>query len=349
MRKMNKIWALLLAGILTLSLCSISVFAADPDSVQVSLKSSVAPAVKGNIYEVTLCVSDESIGGVQGILTYDATRFQLNESGAITVTSAFAEANRLSEDERTTMIHDNKKGTIQFAMLSDGTSKEWVTFNFLVLGNEGEADFTLSNVKVSNAAGTARIATVTTSDIIKVPVYANAIDVNGASVRTNGTVDIRFEMELDKTFVGANVEKIGFILIPTKFIADGQELTVDASVKYSGYSAAIAERDVKDNDTTVYINLLNSATEKNLNTKYTARAYVRLEGGTVIYSDNIVAQNNIDNGMSSRSCVDVAKAVAASLGIADSDVQSILAKETWTLDDYNKVIAANNAALPSSN
>lgn len=342
MKNIKKIWALLLTGILTVSLCSISTFAADPAGVEVTLKSSKAPAVNGEIYEVTLCVSEQTIGGVQGTLTYDSSLFRLNESGAVTVSSAFAEANRLSENEKTTMINDNTNGTIKFALLSDGTSTNWVTFNFLVLGTEGKADFKLSDVKVSNADGTKKIASVTTGDLIDVSVYDHAININGASVRTDGTADIRFEMELDTTYTGKAVKKIGFILIPTNFLGDG-ELTVDNNATYSGYKAAIGERDVKSDDTKVYVNLIHSSTKKNLNTKYTARAYVRLEDGAVIYSDNVVAKNNIDNGMSSRSCVDVARAVAISKGIQDvSNIKTILDKTTWTVEDYNTVINGNN-------
>lgn len=341
MKKMKRILALLMVSVLVLSTGSMSALAADPAEVTVNLKASVAPAVKGEIYEVTLHVSDPSIGGVQGTLTYDASKFKLDEEGNVTVTEKFATANRMSTS--TNLIKDDGAGTINFALLSDGTSTDWITFNFLVLGETGSADFILSNVKVSNAAGTARIATVNTVNKTGVAVYGHAVDINGASVRTNGTVDIRFEMELDEIF--ADAKKVGFILIPTNFIENGQELTVDANATYSGYKAAIAERDVKSGDTKIYINLLNSATERNLNTKYTARAYVRLADGTVIYSDNTIEQNNINNGMSSRSCVDVAKAVAKSLEITDEAILTILAKDTWTLEDYNQVITANNHAL----
>lgn len=352
MKKVKKILALLLTSILSVSFCSICAFATD--SVEVSLKSSVAPAVNGEIYEVTLCVSDTTVGGVQGTLTYDSTLFKLNEAGGVTVTPAFAEANRLSENESAAMIKDDGAGTINFALLSDGTSTDWITFNFLVLGSTGKADFTLSNVKVSNAAGTARIATVTTESKTDVAVYAHAVDVNGASVRTDSSVDIRFEIELDKNinenFADVKIKKIGLVLIPTEYLlAEGKELTVDEDVLYSGKKAAIAERDVTSEDTIVYVNLTNSATDKNLNRAYTARAFVRLEDGTVIYSDNIVDANNIDNGMSSRSCVDVAKAVAESLNLTDTAIQEILVKDSWTLDEYKTVIKANNDALQNAN
>lgn len=352
MKKMKKMLALLIASVLTLSISNMSVAAEDPSDVTVSLKSSAAPAVKGEIYEVTLNVSDAKIGGVQGSITYDAEKFELNQNGGVTVTEAFAIANRLSMGERTTMIKDDKAGTINFALLSDGTSTDWITFNFLVLGETGNANFTLSNMKVSNAAGTARIATVKTVDIKGVEIYDHAVDVKGASVRTNGSLDIRFEVEYDVAFAG-EAKSVGLILIPTHFVEEGQELTDTTEAVYSGKKAKFAEVAITElgEDGILYVNLLNSAKESYLNTAYTARAFVRLANGKVIYSDNIVEANNIDNGMSSRSCVDVARAVANTEGFKHSEeVLAILAKTgNWELAEYEAVIKSNNENLMGSN
>ena len=143
MKKMRKMLALLMAGVLVMGIGSMSVVAADPTEVTVSLKTSAAPAVKGEIYEVTLNVSDASIGGVQGTLTYDASKFKLDEAGNVTVSEKFATANRMSSS--TNLIKDDKAGAINFALLSDGVSTDWITFNFIVLGDQGTADFTLNS------------------------------------------------------------------------------------------------------------------------------------------------------------------------------------------------------------
>lgn len=345
MKKLKKWSALLLAGVLTFSMGNLRTFAAEETtSVTVSLTGSEAPAVKGEIYEVTLQVSDAGIGGVQGALSYDAEKFRLSESGNVTVTKTFAEANHIQDS--TNLIKDDKKGTIHFALLSDGESTDWITFNFEVTAESGTADFTLSNVKASNAEGTKRIDTVTTVDKKNVKVCGHAVDINGATIRTNGTADIRFEVEYDTKFAGS-VEKMGVILIPTKYVEKGQELTVTTDAVYCGKTAAIKEQVVSADDPILYVNLKNSSTEKNLNTEYTVRAYIRLTDGTVIYSDNVDTDKNIDNGMSSRSCVTVAKAVAKSLSFTPStDVQKILDKaDAWTVTEYETVIAEINKHL----
>jgi hypothetical protein len=87
-----------------------------------------------------------------------------------------------------------------------------------------------------------------------------------------------------------------------------------------------------------------------LNTEFSARAYAKLNDGTYIYSDNIIVDNNIVGGTSSRSCVDVAKAIYNLNKDKFSDevkdeVKTIIAKDSWAVDEYKTVVKALAAVL----
>jgi hypothetical protein len=104
-------------------------------------------------------------------------------------------------------------------------------------------------------------------------------------------------------------------------------------------------------ETVFYANLINSsATASRINTAVSARAYVKLTDGTIIYSDNAVSDKNIAGGTSSRSCIDVMKGVAAANGYIDDAEESIKgildkANKDWTLEDYAAVVKAVNDKL----
>ena len=89
-------------------------------------------------------------------------------------------------------------------------------------------------------------------------------------------------------------------------------------------------------------------------TAFSARAYVKMNDGTktyYIYSDNIVVKNEIVGGTSSRSCFAVAKAIYALYKDENnfSEIESIIAKDkdSWTVDDYKKVVEALAAVYKS--
>ena len=344
---MKKIIAILLATFLLMSMFVLGVSA--ETAVTVSLNGA-SQAIKGEQYEVVLS-APATVGGISGEIKYDADSFSLK---GIEITSAFAEANKITVDKGTDLIKDDSEnGVIKFALLS-GDSDKWVTFNFTTADTAATgAAFTLENVKVSNSAGTALVDNLTT-DIAAgaAAVYEKALDVAGASVRTNGAADIRFEIDLGVNNYKGQIEEVGVIMIPTRFVAEGQELVYDTeNVKYSGKTAKIARSSAKDigDETVFYANLINSsATASRIKTAVSARAYIKLTDGTIIYSDNADADKNIGGGTSSRCCIDVMKSIAATKDFSDNaDVTAILAKANadWTLDDYAAVVSAVNAKI----
>ena len=343
---MKKVLAILLATLLAAGMMSFGA-SADTESVTVALSGSTQ-AIKGESYEVTLS-APTTVGGIQGEIDYDEAKFELSD---IAVTSAFATANKITD--KTNLITDDGK-VIKFALLPDKAAgnNEWVTFIFTVLEADGKSDFTLNNVKVSDNEGVNLITEGLTSvSVEQTPVYVPALDVAGASVKTDGQADIRFEIDLGVNNYKGQIEEIGVIMIPTRFVAEGQELVYDTEkVKYSGKTAkkAYSPASKIGDETIFYANLLNSSTKKSrINTEISARAYIKLTTGEIIYSDNASGDKNIAGGTSSRSCIDVMKGVAANHDFSDNtEITTILAKANsdWELEDYAAVVAAVNAKL----
>ncbi len=346
---MKKFLSILLATLLVAGMMSFGA-SADTESVTVSLSGS-AQAIKGEQYEVTLS-APKTVGGISGVIDYDEASFALTN---VAVTSAFAEVNKISA--ATDLIEDDGK-VIKFALLSDKSSDDnvWITFIFAVASDaEAEkASFTLDNVEVSDADGlgliTEGLTEVSVSDL---SVYAPALNVAGATIRTNGEADIRFEADFSTVFESAYRDKIaevGIVGIPTRFMKDGEELVVDGV--YGGYSAKTAKitaEKLEATTTTISTKFrYSSSTDALLRTKYSARAYIKLNDGKIIYSDNVITENNISGGTSSRSCIDVARAVAAEMGVTSEDAGAeILSLEdaAWTVTTYEALIETINSKI----
>ena len=370
MKTLKKTFTLAIALLLVFSLFSFSAVAADATEVTVSLIGNAAGAVEGSVYEVTLNIEDLTVGGAQGIITYDTAKFEFKD---VTMKRSVAERNHLTADaDNVTTAGDVIKvdetaGKITFVLLADGVNADWVTFNFTVK-EVSEAvsvsDFTLSGVKVSNATGTAAIATVNLVDASDVSVADAAMSIEGASIRTDGTYDLRFETTLNANFMALNnVKQVGMILIPTSLIQPGKELLNDPTgvsfcVVNNGTQVkpniGIVDFDpataVKDNNGNYkfYGNILNTGAN-HMNREYTLRAFVVLGDDTVIYCDNENGDKAIANGSVSRSCKSTAIAIYNSYKANyaySTEVQEIVAiTGKWTEEQYKAVAQENLAAL----
>ncbi len=370
MKTFKKTLTLAIAFLLILNLFGFSVFAADATEVTVSLIGNAAGAVEGSVYEVTLNIEDLTVGGAQGIITYDTAKFEFKD---VTMKRAFAEKNRLAADADNVTTAgevikvDETAGTITFALLADGVNADWVTLNFTVK-TVAEAvsvsDFTLSGVKVSNASGTAAIATVNLVDATEVSVADAALSIEGSSIRTDGTYDLRFETTLDQNFMALNdVKQVGMILIPTSLIQPGKELLNDPTgasfcvvnngtqvkpnIGIVDFDPATAVKDANGNYK-FYGNILNTGAS-HMNREYTLRAFVVLNDETVVYCDNENDAKAISNGSASRSCKSTATAIYNAYKANYSystEVQEIIAiTGKWTEAQYKKVAEENLAAL----
>ena len=146
------------------------------------------------------------------------------------------------------------------------------------------------------------------------------VKVEGATVATSGEADIRFEAKLTETVneYKEDVKEVGVLLIPTDLL-NNEELkddTANSAIKTVPYNKFEVGK-------SFYVNLLKSSSDdKYLNRQYTVRAFVKLNDDTVLYSN-----------MWSRSCVDVAKALAKKYDILIDDTTG-----AWSVDKYKPVI-----------
>lgn len=352
---MKKILALFLATLMLMGTFALTA-TAEVTETDVTLEVSEVGAVAGSVYEVILKIEEATVGGIQGTVNYNAEKFTFKD---VTMSASVAAANRINETAGEAVKAED--GKIKFILLGDGVSTELITFNFTVNDADavGKADFTLSDVKVSNAAGT---ATVTNNDVNAegVSVSPVMLTANGSSIRTDGTYDLRFEMALDPEFA-ADVKEVGMILIPTVLVAEGKEIVNDANGGFcvSGVKPNIAKLDydvaneMPDDDGfyKIYGNILNTGAN-HMNRLYSLRAYVKLSDGTVVYSDNENAEKLITNGAASRSCkttaVAIYEAYKANYTYSQDALDAIANTGKWTEDEYKAVAKDNLAALAAA-
>ena len=366
--KIKGLFSILLAMVLFCSCVCISASAAS--TATISLKGE-ANAVIGTEYKVSLTVSESAadlVGGISCVVGYDTDKFELKR---VEITSAFAGANRIESGEYNKVAREND-GKISVALLDvDGDSAQgkWLTFVFEVLESEGSANFTVSNAKASNAAGTTLVTSdmsvdITASQDGTIDFHKPQTNINGASIKKDvkdgeGNVvgNIRFEAQLDESIEKNNIAEIGFLLLPTK-LANNGDLTFtgeyDSSGTYPLYTMANGQK-VSISQNGISIDQLKNTDGKfycyfegtlnyPLDLSYSARHYVKLKDGTYVYGYNENGGKNITRGTSSRSCVEVAKAIYE-LYKNDynftQDVTDIIGKQTaWNATDYQTVVNA---------
>lgn len=379
MKSGKKVLAVLAVMLLLCQVIGVAAFAAeaDPTSVTVSLTSDVKSATENSVYEVALELSEKNVGGVQGVVTYDTELFTFKN---VSMTSTMAAVNHLAGADANglttaaeVITHDAAKGQIKFVLLADAANAdaEWVTFNFTAIEEATqdvtEASFVLSDVIVSNKAGTAAIASVTTTDLKDVVVADTALKMEGASIRTNGEYDLRYELTLPQSFIGSqNVTKIGVVLVPTTLVKDGAQLRNDPTgvsfckVNNSGVQvvpniAFLTIDEIKAGqeegatDYKVYANITKTATS-HMNRLYSLRGFAIVEKDGkeyTVYADNDAT--TVADGTASRSCRGVAISLyefyTAQGATYEQAVKDIVAKATWTADDYKTVVEANLEAF----
>ncbi len=348
---MKKAIVVLLVMLILMSTLVVSIAAEEP--INISLVGS-SQAIKGEMYEVSVCIDSPSrAGGLFGRINYDNSKFTIE---SVSISSSIAKVNRVEEIESEQIISESN-GVIDFAIISDKVSSKLMTINFQTKDDAeiSATSFEFANVEVSDVRGITKVSNLTTNiEEENITVYEKALDVIGASVRTNGAADIRFTVDLGVNNYKGQIAEVGVIMIPTRFVEEGQELVYDTeNVKYSGKTAkkAYSFADQIGDETQFYANLINSSSSASrVQTEISARAYIKLNDGTIIYSDNIDTSRNIAGGTSSRCCIDVMKSIAAEKGYVDDNnntVQQILKKENknWTLDDYAKVVEAVKAKI----
>ena len=347
---MKKIIALFLSILMIASMTALTASAEGEVEVKLVADKEVG-AVAGSTYSVTLEIADATVGGVQGTVKYDNAKFDFVD---ITMAKSVADANHIEGKAEDAFKVDETAGTIDYILLCDGVTNALATFNFKVLADTVDTtDFTVTGVKVANAEGTAEKANKPV-DANGVKVSPVAITMDGTSVRTNLTYDIRFKTTIDATFAANNeIEEIGMILIPTKLVAAGKELINDADGSFCIDNQKPQIKTVAyDKENTVYATINNTGAT-HMNRLYSLRAFVVLKNGTIVYSDNEADNQPIQNGTISRSCKTTAIALydlykgTYEFSQAAKDVAAKVDVK-WTAEDYKTLAKENLEALIAS-
>ena len=356
--KTKKLLSFLLAVILMVGCMGITA-SAEGETVTVSLLGE-KQAIIGAEYEVVLNVNEttaDSVGGIDCEVTYDKDKFTLTR---IEISEQFAGANKIATSDVSKLINTSVEGKIRVMLLqvaNDGIDNNWITFVFTVKGEAatGDAWFGITEeTELSNAQGTQLLTRGLATSVTK-NIFNETVKVNGASIKKDGNGDIRFEAEIiDKT----NVKEIGFIMLPTKAVNNG-DMTITADGKYTmanGNTITLAKASTTVDKLTsskkMYCYLENSAIQFSLDTSFSARAYVKLEGDTYIYSDNIIVDNGIVGGTSSKSCIETAKAIIKMYKAQGKDVSSLETYLTADVDTWKanyKSIVTKLAELENAN
>lgn len=301
---MKKVIALVLTLAMLVSCFAFSASAATAPTLELEGASTV---LAGDTYTVNVRLkdADNQVGGFQGSLVYANATVD-----SIVVNPQVLGYN--NTDDATTVIKDDKNGTIKFATVADlkGTNpatKIWFKVTFTV---EADPTFTLADVVFSDKAATVLTGNTGVALAPEAPVVDEAgieatlqkVGILGDKVLPNDqAISVKAGIVVPE---GKTVDEIGVVFKPTSLLG-GKELTVDTE----GAVVASLKSNEAGFDTIVYTNkefsgnlYLNFATAENaakfMGTKVTARVYYKV-GDAVYYSNNSV-DKYIKNGIASK-------------------------------------------------
>ncbi len=358
MKKQGKKWLAVLLTCALLATMGLTAFAAG-DPVEVTLVGEKTVEA-GGAYTVTVQADKAKAGGIQGTLTYNTEYFTFDN---VSVTADFAAANHLAAaaGESTTdtaELFRHSDGKLTFVLLAGGEGSDWITVHFTAADAAGTADFALEALSVSDAVGsglqTATAANLTDVQVTKAKDPIGELTMDGATVRTDGTADLRWQVTNVTDIAGADGAKVefGVIMLPKIVLGDG-ELVCDPEHEYSygdkTFKATIAKVEVDSIPAAelLYATLGGSGEER-WRQKFAARAFLKV-GDEVVYSANTAADKGITAGTSVRACTDVAKAIGEKIEAqGDSEYfktgaeawSALKAKATdsWGSDEYTGVV-----------
>lgn len=333
MNKVKKSLALAMSALLATTLLSVSAFAADGDTANVSIKGD--NTVSGKEYTLSLEVNGTGVGGVQGTVAYDKAAFTLKE---IAVDANIADDNKFAEEDVNKDAFNQADGSVKFVLLADadGYNGKYVDFKFTVNDGVKTANaFTLSDVVVSDKAGSAKIDNAADAAVSK-EVAFKTVDTaaeevfksDGATIKTDASeYKIRFETNVADF---SNVDKVGFVYYPSVLL-NGQELTKDLTV--NNIAAKVEEVKIGDNGYNDKDSVFHLVLDTNarINREYAVRGYIVTKDGNTLYAGNTVTDGaNVTDGTMYNSLVSVAKAIAAEYGVTlDGEI---------TADNYSSII-----------
>lgn len=315
MRSIKKIAALVIAFAM---LATMFAFSASAETAANLYLEGPANATKGEVYTVSICLSDSSnlVGGFSGTLTY---------TGA-TVEATQVHPNVLAlndTDNASTVITDVGDGVVKFVTVTrvDGKTTDnpknaiWFKVQFVITGN---ATFTLSDVKFSNKTGQALLSDSqgTVGGALAPTVINKQYSIDEIKIRDTADATVQglgYGVSFPGGAIPEGVTEYGVIFLPTKLLKEGKALT-EANYSSAVVAKANKEADPEKFNSSVengmfyaYLGFTFSSEDKAyqfLGTKISARAYYKI-GETYYYSENT---NNIgvEDGVADKAVLNVA-------------------------------------------
>ncbi len=310
MRTCKKLVALVMALAMLATMFAFSASAADGDVLKVVAN---ADPVAGQDYVVSVKVvdADDSVGGVSGVITVEGATL-----GTVAVADDLKTDNNTEDADTIVKVDGN---SFKFAAVGD--DGEWFKLTLTGLVEEANVKVTASDVKASNATGSATTDIAVENLSVVVPVSDTGIYVSGTSIRETKDVTkqgMRYAVTFGDDFDFANVTEVGVIYAP-KQLVDLSNFVIDpnnANIKVvkAASTDAIFDYIKADKAFNAYIMTgiadNESGSYKMLGVRVAARAYYKI-GDKVYYSNNTETGKEITSGTASRAVLNAAMAMAA--------------------------------------
>lgn len=316
MRNLKKIIAVVVTLVMLFAITSISASAATAPvfalygKTETNLTVAAGNAENQEYYELTVYLEDteNQVGAIQGVITYNPTIFtyhqEASELGAALDDGSNTVANSLALDEA---------GTIKFVGVANEAGV-WFILRFTV-DAIGSASFGLV-AEAANATGTAQLdvtakplENATVTDEAMINMEGGAILQKTVDLLTEPTQDLAFNVVIDSGAVATaeathgEVTEIGTLLMYTKRLGN-RELKIDMENKTGLVHASKAV--AAEGPVASFVTNLRNIKWNGMGVSVSARAYIKFEDGTVIYSKNFNNVYETNSGYARESVIGVA-------------------------------------------
>ena len=323
MTKMKKLFAVVLALAMLLTMASFSASAEDTTSVDMT----IAATTQTNVIKVIIN-GEDTIGGLTANLAYDKN------------VVAFAGIEEDANNAAANTVKDDENGNVSIVLLGSD-----LILKFKFISSTGNVSFTLDNIVASNAAGTAKLTA---------PAVTKALDTiisDGNTIRNTDDVK-KQDLGFVSTFIGAilpddaqNV-KLGFLAIPTALLNGPLEVGTAKAVQVE---VAVDRNTIVGEGATGYIAYItgflqgdaeNGYDYSRMGRKLSGRFYVSYNKGAdteteYFYGVNTNNEKGVTNGVVSKSFVGTCKAMATEL---INDVNATPNYETVSQEVVNTIL-----------
>lgn len=325
MTKMKKLFAVVLAIAMLVTMSSIAAFAETAPSVSVTADKSAV-----NVGEsIALTVDVENAGAVDFTLKYDKDVFEY-------VTATFTNSvNKKAESVK------EVDGGVRVFLLGSETASD-ATLTFKAIAANANAVFTADAGVATDENATKKYEVTPTVNATVAVTEAGHIEVLGATTRATDNINKQDLGFIGKLYVpqGKTVEKFGILAAFTNALGNNElSLETDASI--------VAKKEVTDADLINTIlagggeftsHVKTTGSYALMGKNITARFYIKFTDSEVIYSDNINCVKDVvtaEDGVAKKSVVKVLASQITTICNASEATKEIVDEANQIVDAYN--------------